>query len=561
MKMLLLIAVAAMAVPFLQGAPAAVKFVDNIPISIKLPDSDELVKTDVPSQSAIPECLKSMEGVTENEHGLVAPAEAFTQCARMELGRLESELKPSAPEPEDSSEEEPVEDDVPPPPKPAAAEPAQPAEPETKKETPPPAESKPHVPEAPQIPDLTSITDAFTKVKPIDKHPTILAEVVKIFQVIFDFRRVMSDMQRILHGDLHGVLREYPDRARGLFHMVSTLPRRFAHARGKVEEVKEESQEPEYMQTLNELHNYLTSAGASSEELPNALSLSSSKVLDEIKDIFTIIPDTFRAYGRRSKLNGGPGIFSPSPVSPLSPWNPLNPLSPISPVSAVARLSPVNPWAPISRAQVKAVDAVSKRLVDLFNARTGSNKSSCLSGICNLKPADSPAAASSYYALRVELPPFWPADPGYSALEGVSLFTSGVGTMHWHEGARAESLHATPAHVTATPPPMDGWKNFIRRASLDPSRAQGHRTAQICVADSVGLESTISFQVHQQCRMHVIKLYFIVAPCLFVAFQATTLLSPLLEQVGIVTATLVLGWWLSLSIKSLRRSKRKPQQS
>lgn len=420
LKMLLLIAVTAMAVPLLQGAPA-VKFADNVPISIKLPDSNELVKTDVPSQSAIPECLKSQEGVTENEDGLVAPAEAFTQCARKELGRLQTELKPSAPEPEESSEEEePVEDDVPTPPKKEAAEPV---EPESKKEVPPPppAESKPPVPQAPQIPDLSSITDAFTKVRPIDKHPTILVEVVKILQVIFDFRRVMSDMQRILHGDLAGVLQEYPERARGLFHMVRTLPSRFATARDKVEEVKEESKEPEYVQTLDELHNYLTSAGASSQELPNALSLvstldalrsiagrlqnhlteglsgrkraaesiserpKSSRVVDEIKDIFTIIPDTFRAYGRRSKLNGGPGIFSPSPVSPLSPWNPLNPLSPISPVSAVSRLTPGDPLRPISRAQVTAVDAVSKRLVDLFNARTGSKKSSCLSGICNLQ--------------------------------------------------------------------------------------------------------------------------------------------------------------------------------
>ncbi|KAH7994251.1 hypothetical protein HPB51_026446 [Rhipicephalus microplus] len=313
------------------SAPA-VKFVDNVPISIKLPDSNELVKTDVPSQSTIQE-----------------------------------------------------------------KEAAKPVEPETKKEAPvPPAESKPPIPQAPTIPDLSSITDAFTKVRAIDKHPTVLVEVVKILQVIFDFRRVMSDMQQILHGDLAGVLREYPERARGLFHMVRTLPSRFANARDKVEEVKEESQEPEYMQTLNELQSYLTSAGASAEELPNALSLvstldalrkqpRSSRVVDEIKDIFTIIPDTFRAYGRRSKLNGGPGIFSPSPVSPLSPWNPLNPLSPISPVSAVSRLTPGDPLRPISRAQVRAVDTVSKRLVDLFNARTGSKKSSCLSGICNLQ--------------------------------------------------------------------------------------------------------------------------------------------------------------------------------
>uniref|UniRef100_G3MQN4 Secreted protein n=1 Tax=Amblyomma maculatum TaxID=34609 RepID=G3MQN4_AMBMU len=398
-----LLAIVAMAVPFMRGAPAT-NFAGNIPISIKLPDSDELVKTDVPSQSAIPECLKSQEGVTENEKGLVVPAEAFTQCARKELGRLQTELKPSEAEQDESSEEEPVEDDVPPPPPAKATEP----EPPKKAAPTPPKEVKPYFPEAPTIPDLTSITDAFNHVKPIDKNPTVLSEIVKILQVIFDFRRVMSDMQRILHGDLHGVLQEYPERARGFFQMVSSLPSRFSHASEKVEEVKEESIEPEYVTTLEELQNYLTSAGASSQELPNALSLVStmdalrriagrlqnhlteglagrkraaaesltqrsqpqSKLLDEVKDIFLIIPDTFRAYGRRSKLNGGPGIFSPSPVSPLSPWSPLNPLSPISPASAVSRLVPGDPLGPVSRAQVGAVDAISKRLTDLFGSRS-----------------------------------------------------------------------------------------------------------------------------------------------------------------------------------------------
>lgn len=406
--MFLLLAVVSMAVPFLKGAPATKFYGSNVPISIKLPDSDELVKTDVPSQSAIPECLKSMEGVTETENGLVAPAEAYTQCARKELGRLQTELKPSAAEQDDSSEEEPVEDDVPPPPPAKAAEP----EPEPKKDVPaPPEAAKPYFPEAPTIPDLTSITDAFNHVKPIDKNPTVLGEVVKILQVIFDFRRVMSDMQRILHGDLHGVLQEYPERARGFFEMVSSLPSRFAQAHDKVEEVKEESTEPGYVSTLKDLGNYLTSAGASSQELPNALSLVStvdalrtiagrlqnhlteglsgrkraaqsltqpsqprSRLLDEVKDIFLIIPDTFRAYGRRSKLNGGPGIFSPSPVSPLSPWNPLNPLSPISPLSATSRLTPLDPLGPISRAQVGAVDAISKRLTDIFGSRGGNKR-------------------------------------------------------------------------------------------------------------------------------------------------------------------------------------------
>ncbi|XP_070382625.1 uncharacterized protein [Dermacentor albipictus] len=75
-----------------------------------------------------------------------------------------------------------------------------------------------------------------------------------------------------------------------------------------------------------------------------------------------------------------------------------------------------------------------------------------------------------------------------------------------------------------------------------------------------GLESATSCHAHHPCGMHVIKLYFIVAPCLFLAFQATSLLSPLLEQVGIATATLVLGWWLSLTIKRLQKSKPEPHQ-
>lgn len=411
-RIVFLLVIAAV-VPLLRAAPVG-SVPDNIPISIKIPDSQELVKTDVPGQSAIPECLKTQEGVTETENGLVVPAEAFTLCARKELGRLQTELKTTAPEPEDSSEEEEPEEDYVPP---AAAKEEKPAAKEEKKEEPepakeeaptPPKEEKPFFPEAPQIPDLTSITDAFTKTKPIDKNPTVLGDVVKILQVIFDFRRVMSDMQRILHGDIKGVLQEYPGRARGLFRMVHSLPSRFASARDTVEEIQKETEDPEYAGTLSDLNKYLSSAGESSRELPNALSLvstldtlrsiaarlhnrvtsafttkraadqsgsltgrSRSGVMDDIKDIFLTIPDTFRAYGRRSKLNGGPGIFSPSPVSPLSPWSPLNPLSPISPISQISRLTPADPLGPISKAQVGAVDAISRRLTDLFSTRKG----------------------------------------------------------------------------------------------------------------------------------------------------------------------------------------------
>lgn len=182
---LLFLLVVAATAPIIRAAPAGSLGPDNIPISIKIPDSEELVKTDVPGQSAIPECLKTQDGVTETENGLVVPAEAFTLCARKELGRLQTELKPTTPEPEDSSEEEqPEEDDIPPPPKPPAKEEKK-EEPEPPKEKAPapPKEEKPFFPEAPKIPDLTSITDAFTKTKPIDKNPTILGEVVKVLQV------------------------------------------------------------------------------------------------------------------------------------------------------------------------------------------------------------------------------------------------------------------------------------------------------------------------------------------------------------------------------------------
>ncbi|KAH9369358.1 hypothetical protein HPB48_022449 [Haemaphysalis longicornis] len=407
---LLFLLVVAATAPIIRAAPAGLFGPDNVPISIKLPDSEELVKTDVPGQSAIPECLKTQDGVTETENGLVVPAEAFTLCARKELGRLQTELKPTTPEPEDSSEEEqPEEDDIPPPAKPAAKEEKK-EEPEPPKEKAPapPKEEKPFFPEAPKIPDLTSITDAFTKTKPIDKNPTILGDVVKVLQVIFDFKRVMSDMQRILHGDIKGVLQEYPGRARGFFRMVHSLPSRFSSARDTVEEVQKETEDPEYAGTLSDLNKYLSSAGESSRDLPNALSLvstldtlrsiaarlhnrvtsafttkraadqsgflsgrSRSGVMDDIKDIFLTIPDTFRSYARRSKLNGGPGIFSPSPVSPLSPWSPLNPLSPISPISQISRLTPGDPLGPVSKAQVGAVDAISRRLTDLFNPRKG----------------------------------------------------------------------------------------------------------------------------------------------------------------------------------------------
>ncbi|XP_075728178.1 uncharacterized protein LOC142769123 [Rhipicephalus microplus] len=58
--------------------------------------------------------------------------------------------------------------------------------------------------------------------------------------------------------------------------------------------------------------------------------------------------------------------------------------------------------------------------------------------------------------------------------------------------------------------------------------------------------------------MHVLKLYLIVTPCIFLVFEATTLFASLFQQIGIVFVTLILGWWLSLAINRLCCSKGKP---
>uniref|UniRef100_A0A6B0VDD2 Putative conserved secreted protein n=1 Tax=Ixodes ricinus TaxID=34613 RepID=A0A6B0VDD2_IXORI len=455
--MFTLLTVSATVLQLSSGAPATTDVSEGVQISIKLPEGDEVVKTDVPKRSAIPACLRQQPGTVEDENGLVVSADAFTNCAKTELTRLQTEI--NNPDNDDSSEEAPEDDDAPPvkkekeadvpeakpapkeeahpeekppqketesAPKPeSAAKPESEAKPESaakpESEAKPESAAKPAFAPPPKIPDLTSITDAFSEVRPISQDPSVLGEIVKILQVIFDFKRVINDMQRILHGDLKGVLREYPERARGFFKLVHNLHHRFKGAAHKVEVVQRSSnKESKYYGVLDNLHKYLRAAATSSEDLPNAVSLvstvdalrtvaielqsqasavagrssaaaieeapkasdsESSRVLNDIKNVFLLIPDTFRSYTRRTKLNGGPGIFSPSPLSPLSPYSPLNPLSPIGPFSAIGSLNPLNPVPRASRryndlrtSSLRAVDSVSKTLLGLFSNRDGGSR-------------------------------------------------------------------------------------------------------------------------------------------------------------------------------------------
>ncbi|KAL1422212.1 hypothetical protein MTO96_022344 [Rhipicephalus appendiculatus] len=58
--------------------------------------------------------------------------------------------------------------------------------------------------------------------------------------------------------------------------------------------------------------------------------------------------------------------------------------------------------------------------------------------------------------------------------------------------------------------------------------------------------------------MQVLKLYFIVTPCIFLVFEATTLFASVFQQIGIVFVTVILGWWLSRAINGLCNYRGKP---
>lgn len=55
---------------------------------------------------------------------------------------------------------------------------------------------------------------------------------------MFDYKRVMNDLRRILTGDIFGVIGEYPERMTGLFKMVHELPRRIMKSIGIVNRLR-----------------------------------------------------------------------------------------------------------------------------------------------------------------------------------------------------------------------------------------------------------------------------------------------------------------------------------
>ncbi|XP_064489823.1 uncharacterized protein LOC135401375 isoform X2 [Ornithodoros turicata] len=342
----------------------------TIPVKIAIPDTNEVVTSDIPSHSAIPQCLRESSNVTEDDEGLHVPAQIFTECAKKELRRLQNDIKYETGRPtggaasdsatvpgevkldspqvqdvlpyDENEEEESPEDydekpskgaleEEPKVEKPKVEEPKveepkaeEPKVEERKVEEPKAEEPTPITPkkaveepakiphEAPKIPDLTTITNAFDSVKPISEHPGVLGEVVRVLQVIFDYKRVQSDLQRILNGDIHKVLQEYPDRAKGFFQLIVSLPERFKGAANDVQEVKKESPaDGPYSDVFGNLQAYMNSAAQTSQQLPNMLSLVST--VDALRNIATqlsglVAPRGFGGFGA--------GLLPTPPPSP-----------------------------------------------------------------------------------------------------------------------------------------------------------------------------------------------------------------------------------------------------
>ncbi|OQR69274.1 hypothetical protein BIW11_12365 [Tropilaelaps mercedesae] len=77
--------------------------------------------------------------------------------------------------------------------------------------------------------------------------------MLSVLQTVFDFKRVMNDLRRVLRGDLFGVLGEYPGRMNGLFKMVQELPRRIMKSIGIVSRLQAETTDTTFRGVLTVL--------------------------------------------------------------------------------------------------------------------------------------------------------------------------------------------------------------------------------------------------------------------------------------------------------------------
>ncbi|OQR77898.1 hypothetical protein BIW11_06767 [Tropilaelaps mercedesae] len=75
-----------------QGAPVQ-DGLQTILLKVKIPESTEVVETEVARDSSIPDCVRKNPSTVDEDGGITVTAEVFTDCARKELRRIQDEFE------------------------------------------------------------------------------------------------------------------------------------------------------------------------------------------------------------------------------------------------------------------------------------------------------------------------------------------------------------------------------------------------------------------------------------------------------------------------------------
>ncbi|XP_022697649.1 uncharacterized protein LOC111265323 isoform X2 [Varroa jacobsoni] len=242
--------------------------IPTIPLKIRIPESMEFVHMDAAFDSTIPDCIRKDPASIEENGGITVTAETFTDCARHELRRIqdkfETQNRPSATSGPRGKSDKAAEDS-------GAA----------------PVEAVSGGSGSAAAPKATTdtIVNATASAVPGSSSNDMLA----VIQTVFDYKRVMTDLRRILRGDVFGVLGEYPGRMNGLFKIIQELPRRIMKSIGIVNRLRNATTDTTFRGVLTNLKEYLTQASHTAKDLPTAFTLVS--VMDTLRNVASKISD------------------------------------------------------------------------------------------------------------------------------------------------------------------------------------------------------------------------------------------------------------------------------
>ncbi|XP_022670892.1 uncharacterized protein LOC111254387 isoform X1 [Varroa destructor] len=282
--------------------------IPTIPLKIRIPESMEFVHMDAAFDSTIPDCIRKDPASIEENGGITVTAETFTDCARHELRRIqdkfETQNRPSATSGPRGKSDKAAEDSGAAPVEAVSGgrESGQENEQDNNRHKDKPdhdisdhdrinqgilAQHGIRGSGSAAAPKATTdtIVNATASAVPGSSSNDMLA----VIQTVFDYKRVMTDLRRILRGDVFGVLGEYPGRMNGLFKIIQELPRRIMKSIGIVNRLRNATTDTTFRGVLTNLKEYLTQASHTAKDLPTAFTLVS--VMDTLRNVASKISD------------------------------------------------------------------------------------------------------------------------------------------------------------------------------------------------------------------------------------------------------------------------------